>query len=75
MWVFFLLNFLHKRLEIEFSCLPLSAGRQIMDLWDKLCVLLRAREVCVEDVSNKVILHNHPFSSFSLSEDLSPLLF
>ncbi|CAL8471780.1 g11322 [Coccomyxa elongata] len=28
-------------------------GRQIMTIWDQLCELLRAREVSVEDVSNK----------------------
>ena len=27
-----------------------------MTLWDRLCELLRAREVSVEDVSNKVSL-------------------
>ena len=30
------------------------AGRQLMDLWDALCTLLGARQVSVEDVSNKV---------------------
>jgi hypothetical protein len=30
------------------------AGRQLMDLWDALCTLLAARQVSVEDVSNKV---------------------
>ncbi len=29
------------------------AGRQLMDIWDQLCRLLRARVVSVEDVSNK----------------------
>ncbi|KAK9867052.1 hypothetical protein WJX84_008430 [Apatococcus fuscideae] len=28
-------------------------GRQLMDLWDRLCCILRARTVSVEDVSNK----------------------
>lgn len=30
------------------------AGRQLMDLWDTLCTVLAARQVSVEDVSNKV---------------------
>lgn len=29
------------------------SGRQLMTLWDGLCGLLSAREVSVEDVSNK----------------------
>ncbi len=29
-------------------------GRQMMDLWDALCTLLRVYEVSIEDVSNKV---------------------
>eukprot|EP00884_Botryococcus_braunii_P013401 jgi/Botrbrau1/22061/Bobra.0024s0070.1 len=28
-------------------------GRQIMELWDRLCSFLRARKITVEDVSNK----------------------
>lgn len=32
----------------------LRAGKQIMSIWDKLCTVLRARHVSVEDVSNKV---------------------
>ena len=31
-----------------------DVGRQIMDLWDHLCTILRVRTVSVEDVSNKV---------------------
>ena len=30
------------------------AGGCIMGMWDSICQLLRAREVSVEDVSNKV---------------------
>lgn len=30
------------------------SGRRLMDLWDTLCTLLAARQVSVEDVSNKV---------------------
>lgn len=29
------------------------AGKQLLSLWDALCQLLRARQVSVEDVSNK----------------------
>lgn len=29
------------------------SGRQLMDVWDRLCSLLGARVVSVEDVSNK----------------------
>eukprot|EP00955_Chlamydomonas_euryale_P036860 350572-Chlamydomonas_euryale.AAC.2 len=29
------------------------SGQQLMTIWDSLCVLLAAREVSVEDVSNK----------------------
>lgn len=29
------------------------AGKQLLNLWDSLCRLLRARQVSVEDVSNK----------------------
>ncbi|EIE21728.1 hypothetical protein COCSUDRAFT_47922 [Coccomyxa subellipsoidea C-169] len=46
--------------------LALPAGGQIMTLWDRLCELLRAREVSVEDVSNKAgmelrVLHMSAF--------------
>lgn len=30
------------------------AGKQLMQLWDRLCHLLRMRQISVEDVSNKV---------------------
>lgn len=30
------------------------AGKQLMAIWDNLCQLLRARQISVEDVSNKV---------------------
>ena len=30
------------------------AGKQIMNLWDHLCTILRARVVSTEDVSSKV---------------------
>lgn len=29
------------------------AGKQLLSVWDRLCSLLRARQVSVEDVSNK----------------------
>jgi hypothetical protein len=29
------------------------AGKQLLSVWDSLCQLLRARQVSVEDVSNK----------------------
>lgn len=32
------------------------AGGHLMDLWDRLCSMLGARSVSVEDVSNKVFL-------------------
>lgn len=32
----------------------MSAGKQLMAIWDSLCQLLRARQISVEDVSNKV---------------------
>lgn len=32
------------------------SGRQLMDVWDRLCSLLGARAVSVEDVSNKARL-------------------
>lgn len=36
-----------------------------MDIWDKLCIMLRARKVSVEDVSNKV--HHLPYTCKSLN--------
>lgn len=32
-------------------------GKQLMAVWDSLCQLLRARQISVEDVSNKVWVH------------------
>ena len=32
------------------------SGWQLMEIWDRLCVMLRARGVSVEDVSNKARL-------------------
>lgn len=37
-----------------------------MEIWDKLCVMLRARKVSVEDVSNKVGLSELVFVSLTL---------
>ena len=31
-----------------------DAGKQLMQVWDRLCHLLRMRQISVEDVSNKV---------------------
>ncbi|KAL2632822.1 hypothetical protein R1flu_004301 [Riccia fluitans] len=31
----------------------LASGRELMDLWDRLCAMLRARKVSVEDVARK----------------------
>lgn len=31
-----------------------ASGRQLMQLWDDVCEVLRVREVSTEDVSNKV---------------------
>jgi hypothetical protein len=44
------------------------AGKQLLTVWDKLCVLLRARAVSVEDVSNKSgmllrVLHTAAFGT------------
>ena len=46
------------------QCLPVQpalptshacpAGSQLMQIWDSLCHVLRARQISVEDVSNKV---------------------
>lgn len=32
------------------------SGKQLMDVWDDLCCVLRARCVSVEDVSNKLTM-------------------
>lgn len=32
----------------------MHAGKQLMQVWDRLCHLLRMRQISVEDVSNKV---------------------
>jgi hypothetical protein len=44
------------------------AGKQLLTVWDRLCVLLRARAVSVEDVSNKSgmllrVLHTAAFGT------------
>ncbi|XP_024528149.1 PHD finger protein MALE MEIOCYTE DEATH 1 [Selaginella moellendorffii] len=31
----------------------LASGREIMDLWDRICAMLRARKVSVEDIAKK----------------------
>jgi hypothetical protein len=46
----------------------IHAGKQLLTVWDKLCVLLRARAVSVEDVSNKSgmllrVLHTAAFGT------------
>lgn len=41
------------------------AGRQLMDLWDSLCTVLAARQVSVEDVSNKASLKPKPKTAHS----------
>lgn len=33
----------------------MHAGKQLMQMWDRLCHLLRMRQISVEDVSNKVV--------------------
>ena len=33
----------------------MHAGKQLMQIWDRLCHLLRMRQISVEDVSNKVV--------------------
>lgn len=37
------------------ACLwrSVPAGKQLLTIWDRICTLLRAREVSTEDVSNK----------------------
>ena len=54
-------------------CAPLRpalccAGKQLLSVWDSLCQLLRARQVSVEDVSNKSgmllrVLHTAAFGT------------
>lgn len=48
------------------ACCP--TGKQLLTVWDRLCVLLRARAVSVEDVSNKSgmllrVLHTAAFGT------------
>lgn len=44
-----------NRMNARENCAPCDrlSGQQLMTLWDSLCCLLAAREVSVEDVSNK----------------------
>ena len=46
------------------------AGKQIMNLWDHLCTILRARVVSTEDVSSKVrAFHSFPHHALSKAVD------
>ncbi|CAM6099164.1 unnamed protein product [Calypogeia fissa] len=46
----------------------MASGREIMDLWDRMCAMLRARKVSVEDVAKKRTLEFRLLHSVAYGE-------